>query len=109
MNMQRENPFDRIDGLHLREAIAFFTRHHGPSLYLDAALISAAARRHGPPSPVLYVRWVSTPELVKATRSKCPATAFTAEHELRNRVNDGAIGPSQRSVASGHLHQSYSS
>lgn len=112
MNTTRNNPFDLIDGPHLREAIRFFTEHHKPSLLLDCAILSAQARGHyGHQRPVLSVSKVPTLELLKIVKGKRVADAYVAEREIRLRVGrdtplpmfGGGIGR----VCFGHENQIY--
>lgn len=107
MNTIRENPFNKIDGQHLLEAIAFFKANHPPCMLLDAALLSAYARGHLNAPPHLSVGRVSTPELLHAVRGNRVAEAYVAERELRNRVGRDTPPGSPRAECGGHEFQIY--
>jgi hypothetical protein len=96
MNTIRNNPFDKIDGQHLLEAIAFFKAHHPPCMLLDAALLSAHARGHLSAPPRLSVGRVSTPELLRTVRGNRVAEAYVTEVELRNRIGKDTPSPRHR-------------
>lgn len=100
--MQRNNPFDKLNGRQLRTAL----RHlkHTP-LALDAAVLSAQARGHFQGHHKFHVESLPMGELLRLVRRN-DINSFIAEEEIRYRVaREENIGLGGN--CDGHLHQIY--